>query len=128
MSELFGVVARLYPALVVLAALAFVAGVLSAWSRMSSGSVSAGPAAIHLPPTAGLEVVPWPAQMIEDTLAADPDALVHRLVRRSADAGLAVAVPADLTARERLDAVLTQLEAALHLDSDRVWADQEGSP
>lgn len=115
MIELFGVLARVYPVLVVIAGLTLIGAVLGAWSRVSSGSVTAGPAAVPTPPTAGLESLPWAAQMIEDALTAHPDTVLERLVRRGGEAGVQVAVPDHWSAHHRLDAVLDQLEASLQL-------------
>lgn len=127
MIELFGTLARVYPVLLVVGGLALIGAVLGAWSRVSSGSVTAGPAAVPTPPTAGLEALPWAAQMIEDALTAHPDDVLERLERRGGDLGVQVAVPDHWSAYDRLDAVLDQLEASLQLRPHRIgpWADPE---
>lgn len=115
MNPTFAILARIYPALVLMATLAVIAGVLRVWSRMSSGSVTAGPVSRPPAPTIGLEPVPWAAPAIADTLDDRPGDLLDRLIRSADSAGIDLEIPTGTSVPHQIRAVLDQLESALQI-------------
>lgn len=115
MNSTFAVLARIFPVLVVAGSLALAALVVRVWSRMSSGSVTAGPPTVPPAPTTGLESVPWTARSIAHALDARPEAVRDRLLQRAGDAGIDVVIPAAVPVPHQIRDALEQLESALLL-------------
>lgn len=114
-NELFGVIARIFPVLTVASVLAALVFLARAWSRMSSGSVGAGPTLVASPAHVGLQRIPWEIQGLAESIHSDSIQPLDLLRRRADALGVPLQVPLDLPPAAAVDAVLDQLEQALGL-------------
>lgn len=114
-NDLFGVVARIFPVLVVVAILAALIFLARAFARVSSGSVGGGPPRIAEPVHIGLQRIPWELQSLPDELRSNSTQPVDQLVRRADALGVPVSVPSNVPSPVAIDIILDQLETALGL-------------
>ncbi len=114
-NDLFGVVARIFPVLIVVAILTALIFLARALSRMSSGSIGGGPPRIPSPAHVGLQAVPWELQALPEALRSNSTEPVNLLVRRADALGVPVTVPTDLPSHLAVETILDQLEDALGL-------------
>lgn len=114
MIELLGGFARGFPAVVFFSIVIILFTLFRAWSRMSSGSIGAGTLRVSEPMVLGLQLVPWDAISVDDSLETMPGEVVSLLLRRAKAFDIPVEVPQSVPATVQVESILDQLEA--HLD------------
>ncbi len=114
MTELLGGFARGFPAVVFFSIVIILLTLFRAWSRMSSGSVGAGTLRVAEPLVPGLQLVPWDAVSVDESLETMPGEVVSLLLRRAAAFAIPIDVPQSVPATVQIESILDQLEA--HLD------------
>ncbi len=114
-NELFGVIARVFPVLMLVAAIAALVFLARAWSRMSSGSVGAGPTLVASSAHVGLQRVPWELQGLAEAIRSNSTQPLDLLLRRAESLGVPVDVPPGLQPQDAVDFVLDQLEQGMGL-------------
>ncbi len=114
MTELLGGFARGFPAVVFFSIVIILLTLFRAWSRMSSGSIGAGTLRVVEPVVPGLQLVPWDAVSVDESLETMPGEVVSLLLRRATAFGILVDVPQSVPATVQVESLLDQLEA--HLD------------
>ncbi len=118
-NEVFGLIATIFPLAVFLAIAIGLVLLGRTWSRMSSGSVGAGPALVPEPAHHGLQRVPWDLQGVRQALLDQSPAPLTTLLDRAHDLGVSVHIPDNPNTTARIESVLDQLEAALELPPPR---------
>jgi hypothetical protein len=114
-NEVFGLIATIFPVAVFLAIAIGVVLLGRTWSRMSSGSIGAGPALVPKPAQHGLQRVPWDLHGIHHALLEQSPAPLATLLARAHDLGVSIHVPDSADTTVGIESVLDQLEAALEL-------------
>ncbi|MGI9609058.1 MAG: hypothetical protein ACR2NL_02065 [Acidimicrobiia bacterium] len=114
-NDVFGLIATIFPTAVFLAIVIGLVLLGRTWSKMSSGSVGAGPALVTTPVQHGLQRVPWDLQGVRQALADQSPQPLTILLTRAHDLGVSVRLPASTDTITRIESVLDQLEAALEL-------------
>lgn len=112
-NDIFGLIATVFPTAVFLAIVIGLALLGRTWSRMTSGSIGAGPALSPKPERHGLQRVPWDLQGVHQALLDHSTEPLTILLKRAHDLGVAVTIPENETNSARIESVLTQLETAL---------------
>ena len=115
MTGLLGNLARAFPFLTFLVILAVLIVLFRSWSRVSSGSVGAGPLRTVTPRVPGLQGVPWQALTVDQSLSDNPADVVAMLLQRAEDFAIAVSVPPGLPPAVQAEVILQQLEEHLEL-------------
>jgi hypothetical protein len=114
-NEVFGLIATVFPAAVFLAIAIGLVLLVRTWSRMSSGSIGAGPALVPRPAQHGLQSVPWDLQGVRRALLDQSPEPLTNLLARAHELGVSVKLPDNTNTTARIESVLDQLEAALEL-------------
>lgn len=114
-NEVFGLIATVFPVAVFIGIVVGLTSLARTWSRMSSGSVGAGPALSPDPHQHGLQRLPWDIRGVSQALADQSPEPLTLLLTRAHDLGVSVVVPDTPSVHARVEAVLDQLEAELDL-------------
>ena len=114
-NEVFGLIATVFPGAVFIGIVVGLTLLARTWSRMSSGSVGAGPALTPTPHQHGLQRLPWDIRGVSEALADQSPEPLTLLLTRAHNLGVSVVVPDTPSVEVRVEAVLDQLDAALGL-------------
>ena len=114
-NDVFGLIATIFPTTVFLTVVVGLALLGRTWSRMTSGSIGAGPVLVPNAERHGLQRVPWDLHGVRQALVDRSPEPLTMLVARAHDLGVSVTVPENETTYARIESVLDQLEAALDL-------------
>lgn len=114
-NEAFGLIAIVFPTAVFSAIVIGLVLMGRTWSRVTSGSIGAGPALVPKPERHGLQRVPWDLQGVRQALRDHSPEPLTTLLTRAHLLGVSVTIPDSDSTAERMEAVLDQLEAALDL-------------
>ncbi|MFW2383436.1 MAG: hypothetical protein ACN4GZ_16905 [Acidimicrobiales bacterium] len=114
-NDVFGLIATIFPTAVFLAIAVGLVLLGRTWSKISSGSIGAGPALVPTPVRHGLQRVPWDLQGVRQALSDQSPQPLTILLTRAHDLGISVRLPDSTDTVGRIESILDQLEAALEL-------------
>jgi hypothetical protein len=121
-NDIFGLIATVFPAVIFLTITIGVILLGRTWSRMTSGSIGAGPALVPRPGRHGLQRVPWDLQGVRQALFDQSPEPLTTLLTRAHDLGVAVRIPETNNTAARIESVLDQIENTLDLPPLRTSA------
>jgi hypothetical protein len=121
-NDVFGLIATVFPTAMFFTIAIGVILLGRTWSRMTSGSIGAGPALVPKPERHGLQRIPWDLQGVRQALFDQSPEPLSTLLSRAHDLGVAVTIPDTNNTAARIESVLNQIENTLDLPPLRTSA------